>query len=212
MTKTFHVDTAEQAFDVLRAVDAAAGAVSKPARQCGDCQLCCRLLPVPPLEKAAGTSCQFQKFHKGCTVYDTPRMPGECSLWNCRWLVNDDTADLSRPDRSHVVIDVMPDFITISRDETGEKQNIQVVQIWIDPRYPDAHRDPALRRWMSRRAEEGKAAIIRYNAYDAIVIFAPPLAPDGQWHEIKTGMQSVKTHTFDEVLQALGGEARAVIE
>jgi hypothetical protein len=34
-------------------------------RQCGDCQLCCKLLPVPPLQKAAGVACRFQKFHKG---------------------------------------------------------------------------------------------------------------------------------------------------
>ena len=181
-------------------------------RQCGDCQLCCRLLPVPPLGKQAGVRCKHQKFGTGCAIYHEPGMPSECALWNCRWLVNDDTADLSRPDRAHYVIDVMPDFITISRDETGEKQNVQIVQIWIDPRYPDAHRDPALRRWMFRRAEEGKAAIIRYNAKDAIVIFAPPLAGDGQWHEVTSGMQSVRTHTFDEVLQALGGEAKMVVD
>jgi hypothetical protein len=181
-------------------------------RQCGDCQLCCKLLPVPPLQKAAGVSCQFQKFHKGCTVYRTYKMPSECALWNCRWLVNDDADELSRPDRSHYVIDVMPDFITITHDETGEKQNIQVVQIWIDPKYPDAHRDPALRRWMFRRAQDGIATIVRYNAKDAIVIFAPPFDAEGQWHEIKSGMQSVKTHTLNEMIEALGGDAKMVIE
>lgn len=181
-------------------------------RQCGDCQLCCKLLPVPPLQKHAGTTCRFQKFHKGCTVYHQPKMPMECAMWNCRWLVNDDTAELSRPDRAHYVIDVMPDFITVNQDETGVRQNIQVVQIWIDPKYPNAHRDPALRRWMFRRAQEGKATVIRYNDKDAIVIFAPPFDIEGQWHEITSGMQSVKTHTFGEMVQALGGEARMVVE
>ena len=181
-------------------------------RQCGDCSLCCRLLPVPPLQKKAGESCRFQKFHKGCTVYQTRAMPPECSLWSCRWLVNDDTADLSRPDRSHYVIDIMPDYITINQDETGLKQNIQVVQIWIDPKYPDAHRDPALRRFMFRRAQDGIAAIIRYNAKDAIVVFAPPFDINGEWHEIKSGMTSVKTHTAAEMVAALGGEAKMVIE
>lgn len=46
-------------------------------RQCGDSQLCCKLLPVPPLQKAAGASCRFQKFHKGCTVYHRREMPPE---------------------------------------------------------------------------------------------------------------------------------------
>jgi len=181
-------------------------------RQCGDCQLCCKLLPVPPLGKKAGEKCKHQKFAKGCAVYHRPGMPGECAIWNCRWLVNDDADELSRPDRSHYVIDVMPDFITALQNETGLKQNIQVVQIWIDPKHPEAHRDPALRRWMVRRAEEGKAAIVRFNTKDTIVIFAPPFDVDGQWHEITSGMVSVKTHTFDETVAALGGEARMVIE
>jgi hypothetical protein len=181
-------------------------------RQCGDCQLCCRLLPVPPLQKAGGVSCQFQKFHKGCTVYHRPQMPPECAIWNCRWLVNDDTADLARPDRSHYVIDIMPDFITVNHDDTGEQQNIQAVQIWIDPKHPDAHRDPALRRWMFRRAQEGKASMVRYNSKEAIVIFAPPFDDKGEWHEITSGMKSGPTHTLAEMEAALGGDARMVIE
>jgi hypothetical protein len=180
-------------------------------RQCGDCQLCCKLLPVPPLQKKAGETCKFQKFHKGCKVYHRPEMPSECAIWNCRWLVNDDTADVPRPDRGHFVIDIMPDFITITPDGE-EPQNIQVAQVWIDPKYPDAHRDPALRRWMFRRAQAGVATIVRYNAKDAIVIFAPPFDVGGQWHEITSGMKSVKTHTLDEMVAALGGEAKVMIE
>jgi hypothetical protein len=181
-------------------------------RACGDCQLCCKLLPVPPLQKGGGETCRFQKFHKGCTVYRKPEMPPECSIWNCRWLVNDDTGDLSRPDRAHYVIDLMPDFITVAPDDGGEPQNIQVVQIWIDPRYPDAHRDPVLRAYLIRRAEQGIAALVRFNPKDAIVIFAPPFDAGGEWHEVKSGMKSVKTHTLNEVVQALGGEARMVVE
>jgi hypothetical protein len=180
-------------------------------RQCGDCQLCCKLLPVPPLQKAAGVACRFQKFHKGCTVYGKPAMPRECAIWNCRWLVNDDTDELSWPDRSHYVIDIMPDFITVRDDATGEKRTIQVAQVWIDPRHPDAHRDPALRRWMFRRAQAGIATIVRYNAKDAIVIFAPPFDAGGEWHEITSGMTTVKTHTLDEMIEALGGEAKVVV-
>jgi hypothetical protein len=180
-------------------------------RQCGDCQLCCKLLPVPPLGKRAGESCRFQKFHKGCKVYHQPEMPSECAIWNCRWLVNDDCADIPRPDRGHFVIDIMPDFITITPDGE-EPQNIQVAQVWIDPKYPQAHRDPALRRWMFRRAQAGVATIVRYNAKDAIVIFAPPFDIGGQWHEITSGMKTVKTHTLDEMVAALGGEAKVMIE
>jgi hypothetical protein len=170
-------------------------------RQCGDCQLCCRLLPVPPLDKKAGQRCQHQKFGKGCAVYHRSGMPPECALWNCRWLVNDDCDDLSRPDRVHYVIDLMPEFITANSD--GKPTNIQVVQIWCDPKYPDAHRDPALRRYLFRRAEEGIAGLIRYNSRDAIVIFAPPFDINGEWHEIVSGMTAGPPHTMEQVQQAL---------
>jgi len=44
-------------------------------RQCGGCTLCCKLLPVPPLEKLAGQRCQHQRHGKGCAVYETSAMP-----------------------------------------------------------------------------------------------------------------------------------------
>jgi hypothetical protein len=181
------------------------------SRQCGDCQLCCKLLPVPPLGKKANQRCKHQKFGKGCAVYHTREMPPECGLWNCRWLVNDDADELSRPDRSHYVIDLMPDFITIKQNDDGTTQNIQVVQVWVDPKHRDAHRDPALRRWLFRRAQDGIAALIRFDAREAIVVFAPPFDVNGQWHEIDSGMRSGPGHSLVEVEQALG-PVRMVVE
>jgi hypothetical protein len=172
-------------------------------RSCGDCQLCCKLLPVRGINKPANTTCQFQKFHKGCTVYHTDKMPMECGMWNCRWLVNDDTADQSRPDRSHYVIDVMPDFVDCTDNETGEQTQVEVVQVWVDPNHRDAHRDPALRRYLHRRAAEGVAAIIRYSSSEAFVLMGPPFMGDGQWHEI-AGESSGRTHTAGEIIDTLG--------
>jgi hypothetical protein len=174
-------------------------------RQCGDCQLCCRLLPVPPLGKKAGERCQHQKFKKGCAVYRTAAMPTACAVWNCRWLVNDDAAELGRPDRVHYVIDIMPDFVSIGHDGSAERQHIQVVQVWCDPKHPEAHRDPALRRWLHRRAEQGVAAIIRFDARDALILFAPPLAHDGAWHEVRTASRE-QTHSLSEIVAALAAE------
>jgi hypothetical protein len=172
-------------------------------RQCGECQLCCKLLPVKGVQKPAGQRCRFQKFHKGCSVYHTAQMPHECGLWNCRWLINDDAGELARPDRAHYVIDIMPDFVTLNDNETGERRNIQVVQIWCDPDFPKAHRDPALRRWIERRAEQGVAAIVRFDNAKAVIVFAPPLAADRQWHEI-TNADLRPQHSAAEIFDALG--------
>ncbi|KRQ99317.1 hypothetical protein CP49_12030 [Bradyrhizobium valentinum] len=126
-------------------------------------------------------------------------MPPEC----CRWLV-DDAADLARPDRSHVVIDIMPDFITIREGETDQPRHIQVDQYWIDPRHRDAHRDPSLRRFMFRRAQDGIAALIRFNERDALTVFAPPFDINGQWHEVG-GYAREQTHSLPEIVKALSG-------
>lgn len=173
-----------------------------PKRQCGDCQLCCRLLPVRSLAKLAGQRCSHQRHHKGCAVYaKLMRVAPECRLWSCRWLVNDDAADLRRPDRSHYVIDIMPDYVTLE-DEEGKRTPMEVVQIWIDPSYPDAHRDPALRAWLDR---QGNAGLVRYDDQRALVIVPPSASNDGQWHERASNRNLEPPHSVAEVVRALSG-------
>jgi len=100
------------------------------------------------------------------------------------WLLGQDTADLSRPDRAHYVIDCMPDYVTLRDNTTGDLTKLPVLQIWVDPRFRDAHRDPALRDYIKRRGEQdGMAALIRYSSTEAFTIFPPAIASDGEWHE-----------------------------
>ncbi|WFU42630.1 hypothetical protein QA640_09300 [Bradyrhizobium sp. CB82] len=63
-----------------------------PMQPCGDCQLCCKLLPVGSLSKSAGALCNFQKYKRGRAA----AMPIECGVWHCRSLVNDN-ADPAYP-------------------------------------------------------------------------------------------------------------------
>jgi hypothetical protein len=173
-------------------------------RACGDCQLCCKLVPVPPLGKLAGQRCRHQRVHKGCAVYRRQGMPMECALWSCRWLVENDTQTLSRPDRSHCVIDIMPDFVTLRDNETGDKRAIEVVQIWVDPDYPDAWREPSIKAYIERRAiEDGAASLIRFDNARALAVFAPAISSDRQWHEVESGMTE-QAHSAAEVVEALG--------
>lgn len=150
-------------------------------RQCGTCTLCCKLMPVEEIDKKANTRCKHQTFAKGCKVYSTPSMPSSCKMWNCRWIVSDDTADLPRPDRAHYVIDMVPDFITVGQHDANTR--VDVVVVWVDRAFPDAHRDPNLRAYLARRGEEGYAALIRYNSSEGFVLFPPTMTPDGQFHE-----------------------------
>jgi hypothetical protein len=116
--------------------------------------------------------------------------------------VGDDTAELSRPDRSHYVLDIMPDFVTLRNDETGDLQHIQVVQIWVDPRYPDAHRDPALRAYLERRGQDNVAGLVRWDNQLGMAIFPPAMSSNGQWNEKRSDLRTAE-HTTAEVVAAL---------
>lgn len=164
-------------------------------RRCGSCTLCCKLLPVRELNKGAGERCKFQR-HTGCAIY--ARKPPACGLWSCMWLVGTDMGDVPRPDRAHYVIDPMPDYIVIRDNATGEGEKVPIIQIWMDPKFPDAHRDPALRAYLERR---GAPALVRLdNESAAVVLFPPECSHDNQWHEVKSGLMSEhRQHTQEEI-------------
>src|SRR5512143_3522923 len=120
-------------------------------RTCGDCQLCCKLLPVHSREltqyagifemhKPSGQRCQYQKFGVGCAIYG--RRPTACRMWTCQWLIG--AFKGTRPDRSHYVIDSTLDRIVVTDNKTGKRTVIPAVQVWVDPRNPKAHEDPDL--------------------------------------------------------------------
>ena len=176
------------------------------SRQCGDCNLCCKLLPVKGINKPANTRCQHQSHARGCKVYHRPEkgFPWECGLWSCVWLQGPDATELRRPDRSHCVIDIMPDYITAQNSEVGEIR-FPAVQIWCDPKFPDAHRDPELRAWITRR--RGWVGLVRYGNDGGLVLFPPYLMDNGEWLEKTHGNVQEAHHSFGQVLQALNGSA-----
>lgn len=159
------------------------------------------------LDKSANQRCKHQR-HTGCQIYE--RRPHSCRLWSCAWLVEEAAANLRRPDFTHYVIDIMPDYVTAVQ-EGGERVDIPVVQVWVDPKYPDAHRDPALRAYLARRGEEdGAAAIIRYGASEGFVLIPPAVSGRDEWIEHRNGI-SDREHTAVEKHRVVGDlMARAV--
>lgn len=170
-------------------------------RQCGTCTLCCKLIPVADINKPANTRCRHQRM-TGCKIYST--RPNACRLWNCRWLVEAEaTADLSRPDRSHYVIDVMPDYVRLRNKETGAFDELPVLQVWCDPAYPQAHRDPALRDYLDAK---GIAALVRYGNDAAMLIAPPSVNKGGTWFESVPTPPSEEQHSFADVQRVLEGD------
>lgn len=176
------------------------------SRQCGDCQLCCKLLPVRELDKGANTRCQHQRHGKGCAVYNRPAMPFSCKAWNCRWLLEDRTEDMRRPDRVGYVIDVMPDFVTMRNDLSGELHHIPVLQVWVDPARPDAWRnDPDFKKYVARMGEaERLCAIIRNGSVDAVFLAPPNINSTGEWFETNSGIAGPEHRPDDFTRAGLG--------
>jgi len=175
--------------------------VDKLPRSCGGCSLCCKLVPVKELGKAAGTRCKHQRTGKGCMVYGSGSMPHSCRLWSCAWLTGSFSG--RRPDRAHYVIDILPDFVELRDNTTGKLTVVPVVQVWCDPGFPDAHRDPDLRAYLETRGRDGVAALVRWSNREAIGLFPPSMSADGCWHEMPGGTL-LPEHTFDEVVAAVG--------
>jgi len=181
--------------------------LSEPGlRRCGDCSLCCKLMPMPELNKPAGKRCQHQRHGLGCAIF--ARRPMACQAWSCRWLVNDDTADLRRPDRSLYVIDVMPDYVTARPNDGGEPYNVPVVQIWCDAHSPDAWRDPALLAYLDRRGRDGTAALIRFDNRRGITVFPPSMTGD-TFREYHNG-ELREEHTMAEKVAAIATAPKIV--
>jgi hypothetical protein len=174
-------------------------------RHCGSCTLCCKLLPVRELAKGHNTRCKHQSF-KGCAVYHKAGFPPECAVWNCRWLVDPGAAARHRPDRVHYVIDIMPDLVQATNNETGEVSEEPVIQVWIDPAYPDAWRDPALLDYAERQRQP---LLIRYGPERA-VFAAPPSRTEGHkdWLIQESGIAE-KSRTGSRLLDKLAGREAA---
>jgi hypothetical protein len=162
-------------------------------RICGGCTLCCKLLPVSEIDKPGYQRCQHQRHGKGCAIY--PTRPFSCRFWSCAWLIDERTADLSRPDRSHYVIDQELDFVVAVDNATGESQKLPVIQVWLDPKHPDAHRDPALRAYLDARRVPG---LIRTSVEDAFLILPPSITKGAGWIENPTSTSTGTEHTQAE--------------
>ena len=171
-------------------------------RNCGSCALCCKLVPVADIDKPANRWCQFAKpgSEHACTVWGTDRKPGCCTLWECLWLSQPEvTPELARPDKAHYVIDGGMDMIGVNDTK------VMALQVWCDPNYPNAHRDPALRRLMERLGHAGIATLVRLGNAEGIAIFPPSMTPDGRWFEHR-GPNTGRQTTPEELRAAFGDQ------
>lgn len=170
-------------------------------RQCGGCTLCCKLVPVKELAKPAGVKCEHVRFGKGCAIY--PLRPGACRAWACIWRLGYDSGELSRPDRSHLVIDPVGMYLRSRDDKTGKITPMPTIQIWCDPAHPHAYLAANVLAFIRRRGAAGMATIIRYNNDDGLVLVPPELTANKRWVRMHTGKTPLAPMADCEDLQKL---------
>lgn len=87
-----------------------------------------------------------------------------------------------------------------------------VAQVWLDPNYPDAHRDPALRAYLDGM---GLTALVRTSERAAFVLVPPSVNAERVWLEKPTSMMAEHEHSAAEraaALTEITGEDYAVVE
>jgi len=113
-----------------------------PARQCGSCTMCCKVLGIRELAKPVGAWCPHCAPGRGCKIYES--RPSECRTFSCGWLSDPACPEDWRPDRSKLVF--CPD---------SESRNVVVR---IDAGSPDAWRREPYHSWLRNKAAQGLSA------------------------------------------------------
>lgn len=123
--------------------------MNEPAsRNCGSCTLCCKLFPVPELEKPAGRWCVHIVQGKGCGIHTN--RPHVCRAFWCQWIENPDLGPEWKPERARFVLSIYP--------------GTQSLAVTVDPASPGAWRAdaylPSLRRWAAAALAAGEQVLV----------------------------------------------------
>ena len=135
-----------------------ASASAAPARSCGKCSLCCKVLGIGALNKPAGSWCTHCRPGKeACTIY--AQRPSECDTFNCVWLTNTELEAAWYPLTAKIVVTL---------ENEGHR-----VAIRVDPSSPTRWREEPyysrLKHW-ARYGVDHRAQVVVYVGSRATVV------------------------------------------
>jgi hypothetical protein len=111
------------------------GDSAAPAKSCGGCTECCKVLSIPELRKPRWAACPHIAAGVGCGIYAT--RPPSCRNFACGWLLDPDMGPDLKPDNCHVIF--------YQRSE-------QHIMALCNPDHPDAWRKPNVTEFLHRLA------------------------------------------------------------
>lgn len=119
-----------------------------PTKECGTCTLCCKLFPVPELDKSAGKWCRHIVQGRGCGIHAT--RPPVCRGFHCQWLYNPDLGPEWKPEKSKFVLSIYSGSNTLA--------------VTADPGFPEQWASEPyisqLRRWSRAALEQGDCVVV----------------------------------------------------
>lgn len=117
-------------------------------RTCGSCTACCRVYPIPALNKPTGKWCQHCDVGKGCKIYE--QRPKMCADYECSWLVTQ-----HNPEDQRMPPEMRPDRCKVVFNQCGEK----VFAALVLPGHFDAWRKGAAREAVDTLVEMGNSVV-----------------------------------------------------
>ena len=96
-------------------------------RHCGECTICCAVMPVTELQKPEYTACSYCTT-TGCTVYES--RPLTCRGWSCEWWTGRlGLTEEQRPDKLGLLFSFHPRFIVAHECQPGSALNPEAIEV-----------------------------------------------------------------------------------
>ena len=95
-----------------------------PARACGSCSLCCKLLRIEELDKLVGAWCPHCRAGSGCQIYEA--RPHSCRSFHCQWLIDSELGPEWYPTTAKMVL--------------CYDASLKRLAVYVDPDFPSAWR------------------------------------------------------------------------
>lgn len=118
-------------------------------RTCGPCRLCCKVFPLPVLDKPGDQWCKYA-CSSGCAIHGE-QMPAVCREYACYWLEQEDLPDDFRPDRIGVVV-TEGGTLTVNGEE--------LAVLLLNESYPGAASRRKAQPFVAQTAALGMVAVI----------------------------------------------------
>src|SRR3569623_1139928 len=133
-----------------------AGSMSSgpPARESGECTMCCKVMGIEDLEKPTNSWCKHCTSGRGCGIYEA--RPAEGRAFVCAWLQSDVFGEEWKPSRTKFEV-------------WAEPGNVNM-KVSVDPARPDAWRKEPFysyfKAWVRERIARGGKVVIVIGSAD----------------------------------------------